>query len=174
MKNKTYTYGVFSVVDYVGVGMILVAAGPFLSSCGAWIAEVIQGDFSTPVLVWEFILVFFAVIVIIAVLIFIPLINLFSKFMITDEGIHVRIFNYWFFWKFIPWEKVKSFEPSSKGDHLWLLRVDEELTIWHRTLARMYSPEEDSVIVALRTLQSWSGFKARVKKYLDEKDELVG
>ena len=31
--------------------------------------------------------------------------NLFPLFIISDQGLNVRIFNFWFIWKFIPWDR---------------------------------------------------------------------
>ena len=176
MKAKKYTHGRASIIEYFSIGVVVMLIIRFLYACGEWIAAVIQKDFSMSVLEWEFYLLIWIFLIVWTIVIIGPILNIYSKFILTDEGIHVRMFNYWFFWKFIPWENVKSFEPSPSPrlrDLVWLLRVDEELTIWHRRLASMYSPEDESVIIAFGSLVYWKKFKFRVKKYLAGRDETI-
>ena len=173
MKSKKYTYGLYSVGVYVFLGLLIFLIGRFFYACGEWIFAVIKGDFSTSVLEWEFYLLILFFLIVWVYLAVGSGLNLYSKYILTDGGIEILMFNVWFYWKFIPWEKVESFELSPKVRRSWLLRVNTKLPIWHRRNARGYCYEDDSVIVVLERLGDWRGFKARVKKYLAEKNELA-
>ncbi len=62
-------------------------------------------------------------------------INNFNEFVVSEKGIRVRIFNFWFTWKEIAWNDILWMKECQFADYErdkhWIIAI-KRMTIWHK------------------------------------------
>jgi len=62
-------------------------------------------------------------------------INNFNEFIVSEKGIRVRIFNFWFTWKEIAWIDILWMKECRIADYErdkhWIIAI-KRMTIWHK------------------------------------------
>lgn len=99
-----------------------------------------------------------------------PSINQYNVIRVNKDGLQIRVFSFYFFWKSILWEDVlnlqKSYLPDNKLKPIWVIQV-KNLTIWHQFLGLQHLFKWTPVIVLT------SDFESR-EKFLDIIREKIG
>ena len=67
--------------------------------------------------------------------------NQYNRIRVVEGGLQVRIFVFWYFWKFIPWEEITGVDISPRLDRnqasVFVIKV-KRLTVWHSGNSQLY------------------------------------
>lgn len=68
---------------------------------------------------------------------------------VGEEGIRIKVFNWIFMWRFIPWQDVLGLEHKG-SENTWgmptILVKIKNLTYWHKILGNKYEVKNDPII----------------------------
>jgi hypothetical protein len=80
-----------------------------------------------------------------------------TKIQVLDQGLKVRVFHFYFTWKFIPWDEVLDLTSSPAffpwNQPVWLIKV-KKLTIWHVFISKAYFTSPNPGILLLPTMEN--------------------
>jgi hypothetical protein len=120
--------------------MVLIIAPPFLIFLFLSLVKLILGriDF-----VLEFKEKYIPIIVSLLVLseLVIKYVNEHANVRVHANGLRVQVFAVFYFWRFIPWDSIRSVEETSaydrRGKPIYLIIV-KKLSLWHRMIGQQY------------------------------------
>lgn len=82
--------------------------------------------------------------------------NLCPLIRLREDGLQVRVFTFWFTWKFVPWGEIKKIIMGGYyvgyGGFVWAIQVNR-LTFWHCFLGLGWGMGWSPIIVFLPNLE---------------------
>lgn len=87
--------------------------------------------------------------------------NMFPDIKFEHDYLWIRIFTYRWVWKKISWEEIHGAQVSKKkyrGGDVWLIRVSNHVTLWHKFLGRKYGQENNAYIYVTHFVNDFDEF----------------